>query len=62
MQERAELTGASLRFGPTLDGGWQVVLQVPVGAAPADADRPAGSGQTGASGQAGPATSEEQGR
>jgi len=31
MQERAELTGATLRFGPTLDGGWQVVLSVPVG-------------------------------
>lgn len=30
MQERAELTGAALRYGPTLDGGWQVTLSVPV--------------------------------
>ena len=29
MQERAELTGATLRFGPTLDGGWQVSLAIP---------------------------------
>ena len=29
MQERAELTGATLRYGPTLDGGWQVTLSVP---------------------------------
>lgn len=29
MRERAELTGATLRFGPTLDGGWQVALSIP---------------------------------
>lgn len=30
MRERAELTGAALRYGPTDDGGWQVALEVPV--------------------------------
>ncbi len=30
MRERAELTGAGLRYGPTADGGWEVVLSVPV--------------------------------
>jgi signal transduction histidine kinase len=30
MRERAELTGATLRYGPTDDGGWQVALEVPV--------------------------------
>ncbi|MBO3086298.1 sensor histidine kinase [Cellulomonas fengjieae] len=29
MQERAELTGATLQYGPTLDGGWQVSLAIP---------------------------------
>ncbi|MFC8191479.1 sensor histidine kinase [Cellulomonas sp. NPDC057328] len=29
MRERAELTGATLRYGPTDDGGWQVTLSVP---------------------------------
>lgn len=32
MHERAELTGATLRHGPTPDGGWQVRLSVPVSA------------------------------
>ncbi|ADG73196.1 integral membrane sensor signal transduction histidine kinase [Cellulomonas flavigena DSM 20109] len=31
MRERAELTGATLRYGPTVDGGWQVRMVVPVG-------------------------------
>lgn len=30
MRERAELTGATLRYGPTGDGGWQVRMVVPV--------------------------------
>jgi signal transduction histidine kinase len=30
MRERAELTGATLRYGPTDDGGWEVTLSVPV--------------------------------
>jgi len=29
MRERAELTGATLRYGPTNDGGWQVTLAIP---------------------------------
>ncbi|UZN03721.1 sensor histidine kinase [Cellulomonas sp. S1-8] len=35
MHERAELTGATLRYGPTLAGGWQVTLSVPATVAPA---------------------------
>ncbi|MFS0702954.1 sensor histidine kinase [Cellulomonas sp. 179-A 9B4 NHS] len=35
MRERAELTGATLRYGPTDDGGWEVALSVPTTAAPA---------------------------
>ena len=34
MRERAELTGATLRHGPTDEGGWEVVLSVPAAAAP----------------------------
>lgn len=34
MRERAELTGARLRYGPTGDGGWQVTLSVPTSPAP----------------------------
>ncbi len=29
MRERAELVGADLRYGPTIDGGWQVQLTIP---------------------------------
>jgi signal transduction histidine kinase len=29
MRERADLTGATLRYGPTDEGGWQVILSVP---------------------------------
>lgn len=29
MQERAELIGADLSYGPTVDGGWQVRLTIP---------------------------------
>src|SRR5690606_7896237 len=29
MRERAELTGSDLRYGPTPDGGWEVVLRLP---------------------------------
>ncbi|MCL3862344.1 sensor histidine kinase [Actinotalea sp. K2] len=29
MRERAELTGADLRYGPTTDGGWDVSLRLP---------------------------------
>jgi signal transduction histidine kinase len=29
MRERADLTGATLRYGPTDEGGWQVTLSVP---------------------------------
>lgn len=28
MRERAELTGADLRYGPTIDGGWEVTLRL----------------------------------
>ncbi|WP_147525100.1 sensor histidine kinase [Cellulomonas timonensis] len=35
MRERADLTGATLRYGPTDDGGWQVALAIPVAVAPA---------------------------
>ena len=28
MRERAELTGADLRYGPTIDGGWDVTLRL----------------------------------
>ncbi|WP_199423129.1 sensor histidine kinase [Actinotalea solisilvae] len=35
MRERAELTGATLGYGPTEDGGWRVALAVPV-ARPSD--------------------------
>ncbi|MBO3095405.1 sensor histidine kinase [Cellulomonas dongxiuzhuiae] len=38
MQERAELTGATLRFGPTLEGGWQVRLTVPAAVHPRPGD------------------------
>ena len=38
MHERAELTGASLRYGRTLDGGWQVALSVPTAAGPATSE------------------------
>ncbi len=34
MRERAELTGATLRYGRTDDGGWQVTLSVPTTAPP----------------------------
>ncbi len=36
MRERAEVTGARLRYGPTGDGGWQVRLTVPFAAPSAD--------------------------
>lgn len=29
MRERADLTGADLRYGPTPDGGWEVALRLP---------------------------------
>ena len=38
MHERAELTGASLRYGRTLDGGWQVTLSVPTAAEPSTSE------------------------
>ena len=38
MHERAELTGASLRYGRTLDGGWQVALSVPTAAGPSTSE------------------------
>ena len=28
MRERAELTAADLRYGPTIDGGWDVTLRL----------------------------------
>lgn len=34
MRERAELVGADLRFGPTVDGGWEVRLSIPRDAGP----------------------------
>ena len=37
MRERADLTGATLRYGPTADGGWQVTLAIP--AAPVEENR-----------------------
>ncbi|MFI2753286.1 sensor histidine kinase [Cellulomonas sp. P22] len=35
MRERAELTGATLRYGATDDGGWRVALAIPVAVVPA---------------------------
>jgi signal transduction histidine kinase len=31
MAERAQLVGAELTYGPTVDGGWEVRLTLPVG-------------------------------
>ncbi|MCC2322151.1 sensor histidine kinase [Cellulomonas xiejunii] len=47
MQERAELTGATLRFGATLEGGWQVTLSVPTAVATAVPDEPTTSEEEG---------------
>ncbi|GEK16994.1 hypothetical protein CPE01_07270 [Cellulomonas persica] len=42
MRERAEVTGARLRYGPTGEGGWEVRLTVPVAVPPPDQpDQPA---------------------
>ncbi|GIG39208.1 two-component sensor histidine kinase [Cellulomonas phragmiteti] len=40
MHERAELTGATLRYGTTLEGGWQVSLSVPASVTPGPGDGP----------------------
>ena len=40
MGERAELVGATLTYGPSLDGGWDVELRVPRDAASVEEARP----------------------
>lgn len=42
MRERAELVGGVLRYGPTLDGGWEVVLRLPRGVPAETAPGPEG--------------------